>query len=396
MPASTAPSAAPRRPRKPKAAATPQSRRDRAASQRPKRSAASKSRNRRHVQAPNAELGAAPLTSPPLNQDRSPAPHGAIVSSSVDLPAKLEKSAPHHAGDAAAWETGWHDIPEADYHGDPCPTPSLSSHVAINVIAKSLAHAWRGHPRSPDFEPLTPTPAIERGRAAHALLFGGAELVFVTADDWRTAKAREARDDARREGKIALLEREQASLMTMSELAAARFDTLYNDAYQVEQTALWRAPGGGWRRSRLDSLSLDGRVIVDYKTTEGPVDAHSCERRISDQNLHIQAAAYVDAVEALHPGLAGRIRFFFQWQEQRAPFALSPPIEMSEAFLTLGREQWRAAGRLWDLAIKHNAFPAHSSSVFVACPPPWELSRWEERQVTELRTFLSTDDRSAI
>jgi hypothetical protein len=84
------------------------------------------------------------------------------------------------------------------------------------------------------------------------------------------------------------------------------------------------------------------------------------------------------------------VRFVFQWQEQKPPYALSPPIEMSEAFLTLGRQQWRAAGRLWDQALRHGAFPGFSAHPLLACPPAWELSRGEEG---EARQALNGEDR---
>ena len=274
---------------------------------------------------------------------------------------------------------GWSDLDEDAYHGDPCPTPSLSSHVAIQVIQKSLLHAWRAHPRSPDFAPWSGSGAADRGSAAHALLFGGRQIRSITADDYRTSAARQARDEARTSGLIPVLEREVEALEAMAGLARPRFAELHGEPYLCEQSALWRAPGGGWRRARMDTLSASRCLIVDYKTTEAAVDAQACERRIADGGLHIQAAAYVDAVETLHPHLAGRVRFAFQWQEQKAPFALSPPIEMSEAFLSLGHAQWRAAGSLWDKALRHNAFPGYSSRPFLACPPPWELTRWEER-----------------
>jgi len=74
---------------------------------------------------------------------------------------------------------------------------------------------------------------------------------------------------------------------------------------------------GGWRKARPDTLRSDQTLIVDYKTTEGPVDALTCERRIADMGLQIQAAAYVDAAESLDPGLRGRVRFIFRWQEQK-------------------------------------------------------------------------------
>lgn len=274
---------------------------------------------------------------------------------------------------------GWAPLSEHAYRADPCPTPSLSSHVAMLVVQKSLQHAWRAHPRSPIHEPGESSAAADRGSAAHALLFGEDRVTVIDAEDYRTGGARAARDAAREAGRIPLLARELGPIQSMIETAAVRFRYLHGGEFLCEQSALWRS-GAGWRRARLDTISPDHRLIVDYKTTEGPVDAHSCERRIADMGLQIQAAAYVEAVENLHPELAGRVRFIFQWQEQKPPHALSPPIEMSEAFLSLGRAQWQAAGRLWDQAILHDAFPAYGSAPFLACPPAWELSRWEERE----------------
>ena len=287
---------------------------------------------------------------------------------------------------AVVTSPGWHDIPEEAYHADPCPQPSLSSHVAMTLISKSLMHAWRSHPKSPLFEPSVMGAAADRGSAAHTLLFGGKAIEAIVADDFRTAAARDARDKARAAGRIPMLSKDIEGLTTMIGPARERFHDLHGGAYLCEQTAIWRdttSPGAGWRRSRIDTLSTSRTLIVDYKTTEAAVDAHSCERRIADMGLHIQAATYVDAVESLHPELAGRVKFIFQWQEQKPPYALSPPIEMSEAFLSLGRAQWKAACHLWDKALLHGAFPAYSPHPYLACPPPWELTRWEERQLTD-------------
>lgn len=282
--------------------------------------------------------------------------------------------------------SGWHEFSEENYHSDPCPAPSLSSHVAMTVISKSLMHAWRSHPKSPGFETSVLGAAADRGSAAHALLFGGKAIETILADDFRTAAAREARDKARAAGRIPMLSKDVEGLAGMIEPARQRFHDLHSGAFLCEQTAVWRDPGSiyvGWRRARIDTLSTSRALIVDYKTTEGAVDALSCERRIADTGLQIQAAAYIDAVETLHPELTGRVKFIFQWQEQKAPYALSPPIEMSEAFLSLGRAQWKAACHLWDKALQHSAFPGYSPHPYLACPPPWELSRWEERQLTD-------------
>ena len=60
---------------------------------------------------------------------------------------------------------GWHELAEDIYHSDPCPAPSLSSHVAMTVIKKSLMHAWRSHPKSSLFEPTIAGQAADRERA---------------------------------------------------------------------------------------------------------------------------------------------------------------------------------------------------------------------------------------
>lgn len=280
-------------------------------------------------------------------------------------------------------QPGWFEMDDQAYHADPCPAPSLSASIALKVINQSLLHAWRAHPRSPLFKENTTGSSAERGSAAHSLLLGGKPLATIMADDYRTVAAREARDKAREAGKIPLLVKEAEWVIGMTEIARARFYDLHDGPFYCERTAIWRSNSGGWRRARIDTVSHDGVLIVDYKTTEAAVDALSCERRIADMGLQIQAAAYVQAVEQLHPELAGRVRFLFQWQEQKPPYALSPPIEMGEAFLSLGRAQWNAACHLWEKALKHNAFPGHSARPHTASPPPWELARWEERAFAE-------------
>ncbi len=315
-----------------------------------------------------------PATTPPARPRRTSAPKAANASTAPLIPTTR-----------SILTTGWHHLEEEAYHADPCPAPSLSSHAAMSVIGKSLLHAWRVHPRSPMFEPYTLGTAADRGSAAHALLFGGKAIEPIVAEDYRSAAAREARDRARELGRIPMLQREIEGLSLMIGPAQERFAALHGGSYLCEQSAIWRSGSAeaGWRRARMDTLSPSRTLIVDYKTTEGAVDALSCERRIADMGLQIQAAAYVEAVETLHPELPGRVRFVFQWQEQKAPYALSPPIEMSEAFMSLGRAQWLAAGRLWDLALKHNVFPGYSPHPHLARPPPWELSRWEERMTVD-------------
>jgi hypothetical protein len=208
-------------------------------------------------------------------------------------------------------------------------------------------HAWRACPRSPVFEESLVGGAADRGSAVHALLLGGRAIEVVEADDWRTAAARQARDEARAKDRIPILAKEMAGLSAMVDPIRERLSALHGGAFLTEQTAIWRSFPGGWRRARIDTVSTDRCLIVDYKTTEALVDASSCERRIADMGLQMQAAAYVEAVETLHPELQGRVRFIFQWQEQKAPYALSPssPAPITASTPSNGSRSSSARGR---------------------------------------------------
>ena len=69
-------------------------------------------------------------------------------------------------------DPGLYDMPEADYHADPCPEPSLSSTLARLMVNRSPRHAWTASPRlNPDHEPVNKE-TFDVGRAAHAVLLG--------------------------------------------------------------------------------------------------------------------------------------------------------------------------------------------------------------------------------
>lgn len=287
-------------------------------------------------------------------------------------------------GNAPVYTQGWHSMSERIYHSDPCPTPSLSASCAKTIINRTLMHAWYEHPRSPTAEPYQASKTMEIGKAVHAAVFGGADLFIIEADSYQTKAAREQREATNVSGAIPILAKDLPRIEAMAKLAAERFNGLYGGPYHAERVAIWKCPRThGWRRGMLDTSAKAAPIIVDYKTTEAEVSDEACIRRIFDQGLHIQAAAYEEAMSVLNPEWAGRVRFLFQWQEQSAPYALSRPIEMGEAAMTLGREQWAIAGALWDKAIKTQTFPGYGLTPTEATPPPWEITKWEARMMED-------------
>ncbi len=281
-------------------------------------------------------------------------------------------------------EPGWYEMPEHVYHKDPCPLPSLSASCAKTIIESSLSHAWLSHPRGPNSEPFKPSETMEIGKAVHAAVFGGAKMHIIDADSYRTKDAKEQREAATLKGDVPILKKKVEVIEKMAAIAKQRFEGLYGGPYHAERVAIWKCPrSGAWRRGMLDTSAKAAPIIVDYKTTGASVSDDACIKRIFDSGLHIQAAAYEEAMTQLNPKWAGRVRFLFQWQEQKEPFELSRPIEMSEAGMTLGREQWAIAGALWDKAQETQSFPGYGVTPTEATPPPWHITNWEIRMETD-------------
>ena len=303
-------------------------------------------------------------------------------------------------------KTGWHSMDEAVYHTDPCPMPSLSASTAKILVRGSPLHAWNSHPKNPVAEKWEPKNRMQIGKAVHAAVFGGASLSVIEADSYRTKAAKEARDEALEAGLIPILHQDLETVYAMAEVCRQRFEDLYGGPqYHAERVAIWRCPRtGGWRRAMLDSSAHEAPIIVDLKTTGSAVDDESVIKRIFADGHHIQAAAYEEAMETLNPEWEGRVQFYFQYQEQNAPYALSRPFHIGEMGMTLGREQWRAAGAIWDACVEKmqsikespdfddedpnpfgDAFPAFGITPQEANPPVWLMTQWEiQKGVNEL------------
>src|SRR2546428_856296 len=131
----------------------------------------------------------------------------------------------------------------ADDLGAPLPTANAG---ALHTIAtQSPAHAWIGHPK------LNPQWSVDDGAssradlgsAAHDVILLGVEhtrVVVVTADNWRTNAAKEARDAARAAGKIPILEKFADSIHAMNASVRETLARAEISWTSTEQTLLWQ------------------------------------------------------------------------------------------------------------------------------------------------------------
>ena len=168
---------------------------------------------------------------------------------------------------------GLYDIPEAEYHADPCQAPSLSSSVAKILLTQSPLHAWTAHPRlNPYYEPEEKT-AFDLGSAAHALLLEGEDrMTKIDAKDYKTKDAQAARDEARAAGKHPVLKARYPDVQKMRNAALLAITACTNlSGYTLaaglpERALIWQEDEI-WCRCKPDSLANDRTLILDYKST---------------------------------------------------------------------------------------------------------------------------------
>jgi len=281
------------------------------------------------------------------------------------------------------------DMPEADYHADPCPAPSLSSSVARVLIEQSPAHARAMHPRlCPDAK----SPESDRlalGAVVHALVLGrGAKFHVVGATDYKTKAAREERDGAIAMGwtpiKAAdMAEAERIAKSVDHHIASDLdvFDTFTAGA--SEAVLIWRE-ADAWCRAMVDKLFIGDRdaVIYDIKTTDQSAHPMGLARKVLSMGYDLRAAFYMRGLARLRPDLAGRIRFRWVFVETSAPYAVTV-AELDGAGLTIGDKKAATAIALWQRCVRDDAWPTWPIGVHRLESPPWAEQQWLARETDD-------------
>ena len=281
---------------------------------------------------------------------------------------------------------GIHDIPQKDYLADPCPAPSLSSGIAAILVTQSPKHAWQAHPRlNPQYAPEEDT-KFDRGTAAHELLLGGDNrIVTVEADDWRTKAAREQRDAIRAEGKLPLLAHHFEAVQKMVEIAKLAVNSCPDlegyglNAGKAEQTLIWQEDGT-WCRGRLDWLSNDRKLILDYKSTSGSAEPNAWVRTLLGMTGELQPAFYVRGNAAT--GGPDESKFVFLVQENEPPYAVSF-VGMPPTFIDLGERKMAHAVSLWRQSLATGQWPAYPNRICWTEPPVYAVAQWDEKEADE-------------
>jgi hypothetical protein len=283
-------------------------------------------------------------------------------------------------------KAGIYTLDATEYHADAIDKerPSLSASIAHLLISQTPRHAWTAHPRlNPDYAERHED-RFDVGTVAHALLLERRSVeeacVIVEAADWRTNAAKDARAEARADGKIALLAKQVEDVVAMlrathEQLDAHDADPPLFDAGECEQTLVWKEDGITCR-SRVDWLRNDHAAIDDLKTTSASADPTRWSRTLFSIGSDVQTAFHLRGVRAL-TGTDAVMRYVVQ--ETYPPYALSV-CALGPAALAVGNDKVERAIALWRECLARDEWPAYPTEIAYAELPPWEEARWLERE----------------
>ena len=263
-------------------------------------------------------------------------------------------------------------MPAAEYHADPCDTPSLSSSIIKLLVNATPAHARLEHPRlNPNYQEANEE-RFDLGTVAHELLLEGAtDVCVIDAPDWRTRAAQEQRDQARLNGQTPLLVKDWERVDAMV-VAARRQLEMYDEDPALltdglpEQTLLWQE-GGVWCRARYDWIRTDLRAVDDLKTTAASADPRKWGRTMLTIGADLQAAFYL---RGLKKAFDAEPVWRFIVQETFKPYALSV-VTLSDDLLAHANRRVDQAIELWKRCLDDNHWPGYSRNPQVIDLPPW-------------------------
>jgi len=198
-----------------------------------------------------------------------------------------------------AWPRRISGMPAVDYHATRALSASGAWLLAEECAAKFL---WRS-PWNPLYAPEAKT-EFDLGMAAHLAILEperqADSIVMIEAGDYRTTKAREARDAARAAGKVPLLPYQFDIVRAIA--GSIRAHPIASEAFrggEAEVTLIWPDPVTGIScKARPDYLPAHGRWMVDLKTAAS-ANPRSWRDQAYRLGYHARAAWYLDGAEAV-------------------------------------------------------------------------------------------------
>jgi hypothetical protein len=259
-------------------------------------------------------------------------------------------------------------------------TPCYSNSIGKIIINKSPLHAWMAHPMlNPEYVSEEKT-AFDLGSAAHAALLEGMDICQVLDfPDYRTNEAKEQRDAARKAGKIPMLKKDYPALAKMVKVAQESIRRcpdlggLRLSDGKPEQT-IHLVEGDTHIKMRLDWLSNNADVILDYKTTD-IASPDSWMRSLHSAGHDMQSALYPKGVEIL---TGKEPLFVFMVQETSEPYSVYF-IGMTGEYQHHGMRKTETALQMWQDCMRTGIWPGYSNRIMYPELPAYVEGAWMEK-----------------
>ena len=262
------------------------------------------------------------------------------------------------------------DMPEGEYHSDPCVEPSLSSTMAKTIVSGEAGPARLREVMEHGGEHKA---VFDFGSAAHEKVLGrgqGVEVLDFPA--WTTKASREARQAVWDAGGTPVLAKDAAQVDAMAEAilsnpVAGELFTRGKGAPELSMFTIDEVTGR-WQRGRLDFLA-DRHTIVDFKTTGQSAERSQWIKHSWDYGYHLQAADYLDMAISLDLVDEDAV-FLHVVQETKPPYLLGI-YQVSAEQLAEGRRLMRRALDLWDRCLTLDEWPAIPAAIQMSQLPGW-------------------------
>lgn len=259
-------------------------------------------------------------------------------------------------------------IPDADYHADPVPGGSLSSTGARALLRSPAHYAWQQEHRAE-------RAVFDVGHAVHAVVLGvGMGIERLEFDSFRSAAARDARDAARNDGKVPILEADWAPIAAMCDAVLAHpvARGLLEQPGKAEQSVFAADPDTGvWLRGRVDFLPDDladrPTVLVDLKTAV-TADPGAFGRSAAEYGYDIQSQWYQHVLRLARGDTD--TEFVFIVVEKQPPHPVCV-IELDAEFAAIGRVRMRRAIDLFRACRDAGEWPGYEPITHLVGPPVW-------------------------
>lgn len=281
-------------------------------------------------------------------------------------------------------EPGVYDIPLEIYHDDPCVGPSISSSGLRTIESKSPAHYWAESPYNPDRTPPEQKDHFNLGSAAHTLILG--ELGFrekyairpAQWDSWRTAAAKEWRDEMVKSGRAVLTDSQvqaiQGIAANMEKHPEIKQGILRG---QIEKSLIHKDEETGiWVRSRPDVIPTDSNVVIDLKTTADGSN-RAVMRGFVDHGYHVQLAL----VDLAFKRVLGReVEMFGMVYAETTPPYIVTVRPVADQFVYWGACIARRALRTFAACMESGQWPGYAEDGQYIHTPEWLERRLADEQ----------------